>query len=80
MQYGLWNIPVWTDPCSNDKLDIRHPRKKENPPHHRGRPPKNALIALFSAEVRLTCSKILESSRRVQIIMYHFNLRSQLSR
>ena len=37
-------------------------------------PPKNALIALFAAEVRLTCCKTPELSRRVQITMYHFHL------
>ena len=31
-------------------------------------PPKKALIALFAPEVRLTCCKTLELSRRVQII------------
>jgi len=38
------------------------------------KPPKNALIVLFSAEVRPVCSKVIELDRRVQIIMNHFHL------
>ena len=33
-------------------------------------PPKNALIALFSAEVRPTCSKNLQLYWRVQIMIW----------
>jgi len=38
-------------------------------------PPKNALVALFSAEVRPMCIKIPENLPPVQIIMYQVHLR-----
>ena len=42
-------------------------------------PPKNALPALFSDEVRLTCCKIPYNYTAVQIISYQFHLRLRLN-